>query len=228
VLLTECLLAFVIPYVVATAGFAVVGESGARGRLWFCLLCAAMAFSPWMIPVDYRLLRFLAAMSVALLSAKLYDLRFDLLQGTALQFHDYLRFLANPFIVVRRRLAFEPRPARASDGRQLVAGLCGLAAGVTAGTEVFLTDWSKVPFLVEHSAKLIALLPPSRHRRGRHDADAAQGMASHHLGPGYRAFRAPFLDPLLREHAGRGAVLLAAVRRLVVDRVESFRDPVGP
>ena len=50
--LTECMLAFVFPYVIANAGFPVVGEGGARGRLWFCLLCAAMAFSPLTIPVE--------------------------------------------------------------------------------------------------------------------------------------------------------------------------------
>lgn len=157
---TECLLAFVLPCVVATTGYPVVGQRGARGRLWFCLLCAAMAFSPLTIPVEYRLLRFLAAMSVVILGAKLYDLRFDLLHGRGVRFREYLTFLANPFIVVRRRLAFEPHPARASDVRGLVVGLCGLATGVAAGRQVFITDWSKVPFLLEHSAKLIALYVP--------------------------------------------------------------------
>lgn len=158
--LTEGLLAFVLPCVVATAGFPVVGQSGARGRLWFCLLCAVMASSPGTIPVEYRLLRFLAAMSVVILSAKLYDVRFDLLHGTGVRFREYLTFLGNPFVLVRRRLAAEQRPARASDLRRLVAGLCGLVAGVAAGRQVFVTDWSKVPFLLEHSAKLIALYVP--------------------------------------------------------------------
>jgi len=160
VFLHELLLAFVLPSAFATAGFAVVGERGAKGRLWFCLLCAVMALSPLTIPVECRLLRFLAAMSVALLGAKLHDLRFDVLQGRGVRFREYVSFLANPFIVVRRRLAFEPRPAPSADVRKLVAGLCGLSAGVAVGREVFLTDWSKVPFLVEHSAKLIALYVP--------------------------------------------------------------------
>jgi MBOAT, membrane-bound O-acyltransferase family len=160
VLLTLCMLAFVLPYAVATSGFPVAGQGGARGRLWFCLLCAVMAFLPSTMPLEYHLLRFLAAMSVAVLCAKLYDLRFDLLHGTHVQFREYLRFLGNPFVVVRRRLAFESRPARASDLQRLVAGLCGLAAGVAAGRQVFLTDWSKLPFLLEHSAKLIALYVP--------------------------------------------------------------------
>jgi hypothetical protein len=74
----------------------------------------------------------------------------------------------------------------------------------------------------------INLLPASRHCRCRDDAGAAQGMASHPLGHRHRAFRAPFLDSLLREHAVRGAVLLAAVRRLVVGRLDSSRDSVAP
>jgi D-alanyl-lipoteichoic acid acyltransferase DltB (MBOAT superfamily) len=69
--------------------------------------------------------------------------------------------MANPFIVVRRRLAFEPRPARAADVRNLVGGLCGLAAGVAAGRQIFVVDWCKAPFLLEHSAKLIALYVPT-------------------------------------------------------------------
>lgn len=158
--LIQCILAFVLPYIVAIGGSAVVGQVGARGRLWFCLLCAAMAFLPLFIPLEHRLLRFLAAMSVALLGAKLYDSRLDYLHGTDVRFREYLSFLANPFVVVRRRLAFEPRPARASDLRWLVTGLCGLAAGVAAGRQVFVADWSKVPFLFEHSAKLIALYVP--------------------------------------------------------------------
>ena len=100
-----------------------------------------MAFSPWTMPLEYRLLRFLAAMTVVILGAKLYDLRIDLLHGTGVRFREYLTFLGNPFVVVRRRLAFEPRPARASDVRGLVAGLCGLAAGVVAGRQVFVTNF---------------------------------------------------------------------------------------
>jgi len=117
---TACLLAFVFPYAVATVGYSVVGQRGVRGTLWFCLLSAVIAFLPSTIPLDHHLLRFLAAMSVALLSAKLYDLRVDLRHGTGVRFGEYLTSLANPFIVVRRRLAFEPRPARAADVRGFV------------------------------------------------------------------------------------------------------------
>ena len=47
-----------------------------------------MAFSPWTMPLEYRLLRFLAAMTVVILGAKLYDLRIDLLHGTGVRFRE--------------------------------------------------------------------------------------------------------------------------------------------
>ncbi len=59
-----------------------------EGPSGFCLLCAAMAFSPWTMPLEYRLLRFLAAMTVVILGAKLYDLRIDLLHGTGVRFRE--------------------------------------------------------------------------------------------------------------------------------------------
>jgi MBOAT, membrane-bound O-acyltransferase family len=160
VLLAGCLLAFVLPCLVAIAGFPVVGQRGARGRLWLGLLCATMAFSPLSIPFDYRLLRFLAAANLVTLGFKLYDLRLDTLGERGIRYREYLRFLGNPFVGVRRRLASEQRPARAADVLGLVVGLCGLAAGVAAGRQVFVADWSKAPFLLEHTAKLIALYIP--------------------------------------------------------------------
>ncbi len=153
-------MAFVLPYAVALSGFSVVGQASKRGRIWFCLLCAVMAFCPLSIPFEYHLLRFLAAMSAALLCAKLYDLRSDLLHGTNVRFREHLSFLANPFIVVRRSLLVEPRPGRAADAKRVVRGFCGLTAGVIAGRQVFVADWSQVPFLLEHTIKLIAFYVP--------------------------------------------------------------------
>ena len=159
--LLNCLLAFLLPFVVACAGFPVVGQCGASSGLLFCLLCAAMAFSPLAIPPEHRLLRFLAALTVVIQGMKLCDLRLDLLHGTDVRFREYLAFVLNPFVVVRRHLVFESRPAPVADVRELVVGLCGLAAGVAAGREVFRTNWSKAPFLVEHSAKMIAFYVPT-------------------------------------------------------------------
>ena len=155
------ILAFVLPFLVATAGFPVVGQRGATGRLWFALLCAAMAFCPVSLPVEHRLLRFLAALTVVIQGFKLYDLRLDLLHGRHVRFPEYLTFLANPFVAVRRRLSFEPRPTRAVYGWRLMVGICGLAVGVVAGRQVFVADWSKAPFLLEHSTKMIAFYVPT-------------------------------------------------------------------
>ena len=45
--------------------------------------------------------------------------------------------------------------------RELVVGLCGLAAGVGTGRQVFVADWSRRPFLLEHGVKLIAFYMPT-------------------------------------------------------------------
>ena len=110
---SNCLLAFVLPFVVACAGFPVVGQCGASSRRRFLLL-AAMALSPLAIPPEHRPLRFLAAMTVVIQGMKLCDIRLELLQGKDVRFREYLAFLVNPFVVVRRRLASSrgrrPRP----------------------------------------------------------------------------------------------------------------------
>jgi hypothetical protein len=156
VILVKCFWAFVLPFVLATAGFRVVGQRGMRGRLWCGLLCAAMAVSPLAIPAERRLLRFLAAMTVASQGAKLYDHRLDCLRGRKTRLREYLGFLVNPFVIVRRCLTLEPRPPRTKNLQGLVGGICGLAAGVVLCRHVFVIDWSNIPFLVEHSAKMFA------------------------------------------------------------------------
>ncbi len=159
-LLKQVILAFVLPYFVATAGFRVVGQRGARGRLCFLLLCAAMPFFPCTLPLEYHLLRFLAAILVANLGVKLYDVRFDLIRGRGIRFREYLLFLGNPFATVRRRLAFEPRPRRAVDACAYLVGACGVTVGLIVGWRVFQADLRDLPFLIEHCVKLTTFYVP--------------------------------------------------------------------
>src|SRR5262249_53115648 len=68
----------------------------------------------------------------------------------------FASFLGNPFSLVRRRLAEEPRPTARADLLTLGRGALGLAAGIGLLIGLFRVDWEGYPFLVEHAGKVAA------------------------------------------------------------------------
>jgi hypothetical protein len=149
------LLIFVLQYLIAAACFPVIGRSGLVGRLGSGAFALVIALAPGLLPPHTRVLRFLAAACAITLVAKLYDVRFDLLRKRSLGFRHYLVFLANPFVIVRRRLADEPQLDPRADLRRLAAAIAGLAAGFLIGRQIFWFDWREWPLLIEHTAKVV-------------------------------------------------------------------------
>ena len=88
---------------------------------------------------------FLAGMSALFVGCKLYDARFDLLRGRHIGIWEYLGFLANPFVMVRRRLASEPQPTPRADLLRLMLGVFGLVVGILVGRWIFRVDWPGKP-----------------------------------------------------------------------------------
>ena len=149
---------FLAPYLVALASFPLL--VGRVAFPWVASLgaCLLIAGSPWLIPAELPILRFLASISAAMLILKVLDVSLDLRQRRVLTWKDYVHFLSNPFTLVRRSLASERRPASRENCLRLVGGSIGCAVATTALIGLFRLDWSSLPFLVEHIAKVTALM----------------------------------------------------------------------
>jgi hypothetical protein len=154
-------LAILLQYAVAALSLPLVARPGARGRMLIAAASLSLAMTPLVIPPHARLLRFLAALWAGTLGTKLYDLRLDVLRGNTPGFGPSLVFLVHPFTQVRRKLPLERRPSRHADLLRLAAAACLLLVGLAIGRYVFRLDWSGVPFLAEHAAKLVAFYVPT-------------------------------------------------------------------
>jgi len=134
-----------------------LGRTGRTVALFILGLLAALA--PLLVPARYPLHRFLAICggSVVVL-VKLYDLYVDANKGRAKPtWRSVLIFVPNAFFLVLRKRDSLPRPSRRENLRQLGLNLVGLAAGVVIEVWLFQVDWYRYPFLLENSAKVIAL-----------------------------------------------------------------------
>jgi hypothetical protein len=117
-----------------------------------------IVLSPWLIPVAQPLPRFLAAMSATLVAMKVIDAWLDQRRGGPPTRKEFLAFLANPFVLVRRCLPQErPVPGRANAWR-LARGLVGCAVGIALLNALFRLDWHEGTFLLEHASKVTALM----------------------------------------------------------------------
>jgi MBOAT, membrane-bound O-acyltransferase family len=152
---------FLAPYLVALLAFPLLlRQTPLAATSWLMpfVICVLIVCAPGLIPADSRMLRFLASMSAAMVAMKVIDVAIDLRQRRVPTWPEYRDFLANPFTLVRRCLADEPRLARRENLLNLAQGLVGCAAGVALLIVLFRVDWSAWGFLVEHVGKVFALM----------------------------------------------------------------------
>ena len=104
------------------------------------------------------MLRFLASISAAMLALKVIDVSLDLKKQRTVTWQEYVDFLSNPFTLVRRSLSIERRPSPKENLLGLLGGSTNCAVAIAVLIGLFRLDWSNVPFLVEHIAKVTALM----------------------------------------------------------------------
>jgi hypothetical protein len=148
--------AVALSYGIAAATYPAVLLPGRIGRGAILAVGGSVMFSPWLIPPDRPLLRFFASIAAVSVAVKLYDIQFDLGRGSRPGPVPFAYFLGNPFALVRRRLADEPRPTARENVLKLALGVLGLGAGITLLVGLFRVDWKDYPFLLEHAAKVAA------------------------------------------------------------------------
>ena len=149
---------FLVPYFVAFTTFPLLVSCVAFPLIFPFVACVLIVLSPWFIPAELPMQRFLASMSAAMLTFKIIDVSLDLKQQRSITWHEYVDFLSNPFTLVRRSLRHERRPSQKENLLGLVGGALGCAVAIAVLMELFKFDWSHVPFLVEHAGKVTALM----------------------------------------------------------------------
>jgi hypothetical protein len=149
---------FLTPYLVVFAAFPLL--VGRLATPWLAPIgaCLLIASSPWLIPAEFSMLRFLASISAAMLIFKVIDVALDLKRLRRVAWQEYFDFVTNPFTLVRRSLGNERRPSQKENLSRLLIGAMGCAASLAVLSGLFRLDWSDVPFLVEHVGKVTALM----------------------------------------------------------------------
>ncbi|WP_426305111.1 MBOAT family O-acyltransferase [Acidovorax facilis] len=152
---------FLAPYLLAIACFPQLSHRGKVSYARSGLLLGGwllIVLSPWLIPAEESLARFLAAMGATLIAAKVIDACLDQRRKAPPTWKEFLTFLTNPFALVRRCLPLErPVPAHTNLLR-LVLGSMGCAMGIALLNGLFRVDWQRWPFLLEHTSKVTALM----------------------------------------------------------------------
>ncbi len=149
---------FLVPYIVAFTTFPLLVASVAFPLIVPFVACLLIVLSPWFIPAELPMLRFLASISAAMLAFKVIDVSLDLKHQRSVDWQEYVDFLLNPFTLVRRSLRHEPRPSQKENLLGLLGGTLGCAGAIALLMGLFRVDWSHVPFLVEHVGKVSALM----------------------------------------------------------------------
>jgi hypothetical protein len=148
--------AVALSYGIAIGSYPALLLPGRLGRYVVLTACGPVLVFPLLIPPGRPLLRFFAAVAAVMVAVKLYDVQCDRRRGSRPSLVPYASFLVNPFSLVRRRLADEPRPAAREDLSRFGRGALGLAAGIALLMGLFRVDWVGYPFLVEHVSKVTA------------------------------------------------------------------------
>jgi MBOAT, membrane-bound O-acyltransferase family len=149
---------FAAPVLLALAMFPVLARRGPVGLSATVLSCFVMLAAPWLIPADAPLLRFLAALSAAIVVIKVVDLVHDVRRGCAPSPREYVAFLFHPFTYVRRDLTRERKVPARDSARTLLAGTLASALCLWLFDSLFSVDWSAWPMLVEHASKAATFL----------------------------------------------------------------------
>lgn len=149
---------FLTPYFVAVVAYPLLVRRSAFLLIETLGACLLIVVSPWLIPAEFSMLRFLASISAAMLTLKVIDVSLDLKQQRKVTWQDYIGFLFNPFTLVRRSLSNEGRPFAQENLRGLLRASIGCTVTLFILWGLFRLDWSNVPFLVEHAGKVTALM----------------------------------------------------------------------
>ena len=149
---------FLAPYATAIAAFPLLASSDAYSRIVPFGACLLIAWSSWIIPAEIPILRFLASISAAMLALKVVDVSLDFYHRRIVTWQQYVDFLSNPFTLVRRKLADEPRPSAREDNLHFLRSSTACAISIFALSALFRFNWSGIPFLVEHIAKATSLM----------------------------------------------------------------------
>jgi hypothetical protein len=127
-----------------------------RVRLTAFLLCSSVtAICPAIIPLTERPLRFAAALVSVVGLVKLYDLNSCAGRAGQPDFESYAEYLPNVFWLVRRKAP--PASCPSLDVRRLIINAPLSAVALAAAVLVFAQGWVAVPFIVEHSLKVLCI-----------------------------------------------------------------------
>lgn len=151
---------FVVPYLVAFGMFPLLATRETSRAPWIVPLaaCLLIALSPWLVPGAQPLARFLAAVSAAIVAIKVIDVSLDVQFRSVPTWREYVDFVANPFVHVRRCLSHERRPSRHENLKDAAQGSLGCAIGITLLIHLFNMTWVEWPFLAEHVGKVIVFM----------------------------------------------------------------------
>lgn len=149
---------FLVPYIVAFTAFPLLVARVAFPLIVPFVACLLIVLSPWFIPAELPMLRFLASISAAMLAFKVIDVSLDLKHQRSVDWNEYVAFLFNPFTLVRRSLRHERRPSQKENLLGLLGGTLGCVGAIALLMGLFRVDWSHVPFLVEHVGKVSVLM----------------------------------------------------------------------
>lgn len=149
---------FLAPYFIAIAAFLILSKRGPL--LWGISIssCLLIVMTPWLVPSHDPLLRFLASLSAAVVAIKVIDVSLDVRHRSTPTWREYLDFLANPFVFVRRCLPLERRPNLNENLVSLAGGSLGCIAGLALLFGLFSVDWSSLHFLAEHVSKVVTFM----------------------------------------------------------------------
>lgn len=123
--------------------------------LW--ILVFAIAATPFIIPPNVIEARIGVSICNVALILKLVDLHGDANRRALPSWQEFRAYMRNFLLLVRRREGLEQQPSARENLRNLFLNfaLSLLAAAVLA--MLFLIDWSGLPFLLEHAAKMTVL-----------------------------------------------------------------------
>lgn len=126
----------------------------ARVRLFvFVLLAGLVGLTPWIVPTEARIARFLTAIYAAVLVLKMWDINLGAVRSMRPRFAEYLGFLANIMALVHRRTGAERQPTPRKNGISLFKALFGFSLSLIAFNLLLRLDWGSTPFLIEHVLK---------------------------------------------------------------------------
>jgi hypothetical protein len=110
---------------------------------------------PFFMPPEPRIWRFIGGIGALVCALKFVDLHIHVGRHGRPRFGAFLAFLPSMVdLVLRDRDAEPSRPARVEAARA-AAALAAFGAGGGAFLALFLIDWARYPFAVEHAAKAV-------------------------------------------------------------------------